>query len=235
MIITVSREAYSNGSLIGQLVADELHYRVFDRELVDEMTRMMHVDPQVVERFDEATVNPVESVLLEWRASVNEQMYQRYLRRALHQIAVEGNAVVIGRGANFELSGPDVLHVRIIAPFALRTAIYRATHDVTAPVAEHAVHAEDAKRAHFIKQYYHHAVGDPELYDLTINLAHLTPEMAASLITGAAHRQAKLPRQPELLAILPQHIELMTRHRRPVRPGFVEARPVTKTQGGTPR
>ena len=215
MIITISRQAATNGSLIGRLVAERLHVPIFDRELVDEVARRLQVDPSVVIHFDEVALGTVSSLLWEWRASLNETIYQRYLSGALHRIATAGSAVVIGRGANFILRCPDCLNVRLIAPLALRVAIYQATNPVTVHEAEKAIHAEDHEKANFIRALYHAEIGAPEHYDMVLNLGGLTPEMAADLIAQAAQaRQAALLR-PEAEATLPAHLRQMLRHHHP--------------------
>ena len=45
MIITISRQAATNGGLLGRLVAERLGLRVYDREVVDEVARRMQVRP----------------------------------------------------------------------------------------------------------------------------------------------------------------------------------------------
>jgi cytidylate kinase len=222
MIVTISRQVATNGSLIGRLVAARLGLRFFDRELVDEIARRLEVDPNIVTHFDEASLNPVESALWEWRSSVNERVYLRSLRQALQRIAREDNAVIIGRGANFILRCPNCLHVRIVAPTDLRVAIYRATHDVSEKDALREITQENNGRSHFVRTHFGLDINDPENYDLVVNLAGLAPEMTAELIAHAARIRVsqRIPMEPE--ATLPQHIEIMTRHRRPVRPEVIE-------------
>jgi len=222
MIITISRQVGTHGAIIGRLVAEKLGLRLFDHELVDEVARRLQVAPGVAVQFDEALLNPVQSVLWEWRSSVNDQLYGRYLRQALNHIAKEGNAVVVGRGANFVLHCPGCLHVRIIAPLALRTAIFRTTHDVDEPTAQRMLREEDEQRQHFVRHYFHADVTDQEHYDLVINLAGLTPVMVGDIIAHAARLREteSLPVLPH--ATLPHHIEMMARHRKAVSPGMVE-------------
>jgi len=222
MIITISREAATNGGMIGRLVAERLHIPVYDRELVDEVARRLHVEPTILTHFDETVLNPVSSMLWEWRASINEQIYRRYLTHALHRIAAEGSAVVIGRGATFVLRCPDCLHVRIVAPIALRVAIYQTIYDVTAHDAERAIHKEDREKASFIRTVYNAAIAAPENYDLVLNLASTLPEAAADLIVFAAQQRAHTLVQPDPHTLLPAHITEMLRHRRPVRREIVE-------------
>jgi cytidylate kinase len=222
MIVTISRQAEPNGGLIGRLVAERLGLRVYDRELVDEIARRLHVDPDIVTPFDEATLNPVQSVLWEWRTSVNEQVYARYLRKALKHIHAEGNAVIIGRGANFVLHCPHCLHVRIVAPTPLRVAIYRAYFDVSEDEALHRIREEDKAKARFARAIFHESIDDPLHYDLVINLGGVGPETAVDLIARAAEERTRqhLPLEPH--STLPQHVEIMARHRRPIRPEIIE-------------
>jgi len=222
MIITISRQAATNGGLVGRLVAERLGLRVFDRELVDEVARRLQVDPNIIIQFDESSKGAIQSLLWDWRAHVNEEVYTRYLRQALKRIAAEGNGVVIGRGANFVMKCSNCLHVRIVAPISLRVEIYRSYFDVSEREAERRIRLEDREKQAFIRRLYGENIDDPENYDLVINLAGLTPEMATDIIANAAKLRAsgQLPVEPG--ATFKQHVEVMTRHRRPIRPEVVE-------------
>jgi len=222
MIITISRQAATNGGLIGRIVAERLGLHVFDRELVDEVARRMQVDPHIVLQFDETSCGQVQSLLWDWRAGVNEETYARYLRQALTRIAAEDQAVVIGRGATFVLHCSNCLHVRIVAPISLRVEIYRSFFDVTEHEAEKRIRLEDREKAAFVRRLFNGDINDPENYDLVVNLAGLTPEMAMELIIQAAKQRVAAQLTVEPKATLKQHVEVMTRHRRPVRPEVVE-------------
>lgn len=220
MIITISRQAATNGALVAHLVAERLGLRVYDSELVDEIARQLNVDPSILTRFDEARLSPVSSILWEWRSSINEQVYHRSLVLALRRIAQAGNAVIIGRGANFVLRGPDNLHVRIVAPHELRVAMYRAGEGVDEHTAEQWIRREDRERAKFVEAQFHHHIDDPQQYDLVVNLAGLTPEMAAEVIARAAILRAEVKLAPDVKATLPRYVEILARHRRPTRPSI---------------
>ncbi|MHB9131280.1 MAG: cytidylate kinase-like family protein [Armatimonadota bacterium] len=222
MIITLSRQAGTNGALIAQLVAQRLGLHVYDRELVDELARRIDVDPEVLTRFDEKALHPVESVLWEWRTSINEEVYGRHLRQALQRIAKEGNAMVVGRGANFLLKCPDCLNVRVIAPLELRVGMYVAGETVSEREAQKWIRSEDRRRREFIRRLFGKEIDDPDYYDLVINLARITPEGAADIVAHAAELRAREHITTEPTATLPQYVEILRRHRRPVSPEIVE-------------
>ena len=145
MIITISRQGATNGLFVAQLVAERLGYRIFDGELVDEIARRAQVDPHILQHFDETVVNPVSSIIWEWRSSISPDIYMRHVRETLYALAREGNAVIIGRGANFVLRGPEYLHVRLVAPLPLRVAMYMAGEGVN--VGHQLDHAGACRRA----------------------------------------------------------------------------------------
>jgi cytidylate kinase len=220
MIITISRQSATNGFFVAQLVAERLGYRIYDGELLDDIARRLQVDPHLLQHFDETVVSPVSSIIWEWRSSITSGTYLRHLRETINAVAREGDAILIGRGANFVLRGPDYLHVRLVAPLELRVAMYMAGECVSEQVARHWIHDQDEKRQDFIHKNYHHAIDDPVWYDLTINLDGLSLEAIADIIGQAATR-----RQDEQLTAettLPKYKELLARHRPPCSPHIIE-------------
>lgn len=219
MIITISRQAGTNGALIAQVVAERLGLRYYDKELVEEVACRLHADPKIVATFDEARPGAVHSIITEWRSSVNEMTYYRALRAALRRIGEEDNAVILGRGANFALRCLGCLHIRLVGPLELRASIYSNQHDVAEAQARREIRDVDQRRARFIRQQYHAHIDDPAHYDLVINLVAIGPETAADFIIHAAEeRMARtLPVEPK--ATLPQHLDIMLRRKRPLRRG----------------
>lgn len=215
MIITISRQASTNGALIGRMVAERLGMRFYDRELVEEIARRLHTDTDVISHFDEAALNPVASILMEWRSSINEMVYIRSLHTALRRIGEEDNAVILGRGANYVLRCLGCLHARMVAPLELRIAIYRAEHPrATVADAQRALREVDTQRAQFIWKHFRQDIDDPEGYDLVINLAAIGPEAAADIIVHAAEERfaRHIPAEPK--ATLPQHLDIMLRRKK---------------------
>lgn len=208
MIITISRQSATNGLLVAQLVAQRLGYHIYDSELVDEIARRSQIDPCILQRFDEMPINPVASILWEWRSSICPESYRRYVRETMRAVAREGNAIVVGRGGNFILHGPDFLHVRLVAPLDLRIAMYCAGEHVTEAEARKWIKNQDERRAEYIRKYYNHSIDDPVCYDLSINLAGVTLEGAADIIVDTCRTRQQehltseqtIPRYKELLA-----------------------------------
>ena len=213
MIVTISRQSATNGDLIAHLVSERLDLPVYDHQVVEEIARRLQVDPDIITHFDETALNPVESVLWEWRSSMNEDIYARHMRQALLRISRDNKAVIIGHGANFIVRTPDSLSVRIVAPKALRIAMYRAGEGVSQEDAMHWIEQQDKFRKHFIEKRFKRDVDDPLAYDIVVNLSGLTPEMAADLIAEAMRMRhaAHFPVEPE--ATMPEYIQILAHHR----------------------
>ncbi len=213
MIVTISRQSATNGDLIAHLVSERLELPVYDHQVVEEVARRLQLDPELVTHFDETAMNPVESVLWEWRSSMNEDIYARHMRQALLRIARENKAVIIGHGANFIIRTSDTLSVRIVAPKELRIAMYRAGEGVGQEDAMYWIEQQDKLRKRYIEQRFKRDVDDPLAYDLVINLSGLTPEMAADLIAEAMRMRHAAHFTVEAQATMPQYIEILAHHR----------------------
>ncbi|MEI6519874.1 MAG: cytidylate kinase-like family protein [bacterium] len=209
MIVTISRQAASNGELIAHMVAERLSLKVFGEEIIDEVARRLHKEPESIKRLDESLISPVEAILMEWRESVSEQMYSRQLRAAVRSIARTKNAVIVGRGANFILRGAECLHVRIVAQLDLRVGMYVAGEGVNEKEALEWIKKTDKRRHEFIHKYFDAEIENPLNYDLVLNLGGLPLEQAVDIIVRAAidKVQSKIPDEPQ--ATLPQYVELL--------------------------
>jgi cytidylate kinase len=164
-------------------------------------------------------MNPVNSIIWEWRSSISPETYMRHVRDSIKAVAREGNGIIIGRGANYILRGPDYLHVRLVAPLELRVAMYVAGEGVTDHEAKRWIKEQDEKRGEFIQKYYHHSIDDPVWYDLIINLDGLSLEAIADIIVQASKRRQEEHLTPE--TTLPKYKELLA-HRHRCRPNIVE-------------
>lgn len=220
MNITISRQSATNGLFIAQLVAERLGMRIFDGALVDEIARRAQVDPTILQHYDEQAVNPVASMLWEWRSSISPETYTRHVRDSIRAFAREGNAIIVGRGANYILRGPDTLHVRMIAPLELRVAMYCAGENVSERDAQRWIHDQDILRAEFIHKYFRKSIDDPSYYDLIINLSGLSLEAVADIIVEAAKKRCEEKLTEE--KALPKYKELLARRHPVSRPLVVQ-------------
>ena len=179
-LVTVSREPGSGGRLIAKGIAECLNFDVFHQEMIHEMALSAKVSARVLESLDEKGL----SMLEDWiSAVVNQQHlwpdeYLQHLLKVVSTIGRHGNAVLVGRGANFILPLEKTLKLRVIAPSAFRARKVAEEFDLPLKEAERRImHTESDRRA-FVRKYFHKDIADPIHYDLVINTASISLDQA---------------------------------------------------------
>lgn len=201
-VITISRQYASGGDEVAALVRDRLGYRYFDKS----MLRHLSGQPLVPFNAQDAAADPhkartlAESLFSHYPESVGDsptrhrtvepdsgehislELTQSLIRAAYE----EGNVVVVGRGGQMVLGGkPRALHVRIVAPLQQRIERVAKAEGLSTSAARDLVARRDKASAEYLDRFYGVEAGDPQLYDLVINLARTTPAAAADLIARA--------------------------------------------------
>ncbi len=203
-VITIARQTGSLGDEIGTDVAERLHLRVVDQDLVDEVALRLGVPPAQLTERDErettlvselvrtmrrlypATISPLSADTVD----VDAAAFAQVIRQVIWEVARADDAVILGRGASFILGEhPETVHVLIVAPFDIRLERVMATESLDRGAANKRLRESDANRARYIRHLYRANWLDAANYDLVINTGHFSELRAASLICAAAARQ----------------------------------------------
>jgi cytidylate kinase len=185
--LTISREAGAGGGRIARLVGEAIGWEVLDRELLECLAERYDTSPAVLELVDETTTNWITEIFGNWLnpASVSQLQYVCRLSRVILMAARAGNVIYVGRGAQFVLPRGHGLSVRIVAPQKYRIQQIMERRHLDFEEARDYVVKTDAGREDFVRQYFHHDVPDPHLFDLVVNVEKLGPERAAQVIADA--------------------------------------------------
>lgn len=184
-VITLSRELGSRGDDVAVAVAGQLGWRLVGRELINRAAREAGVPEVALAEIDELGLLGVKPD----RAAL--RLYRETVERVILEQAERGDVLLVGRGSQVVLGGrPGVLHVRIIAPLDARVRCVQERCHISAEAAAARVAASDRARAAFLRRHYGVRWDDPRLYDLVINMAHLSVEDATALICLAARQIA---------------------------------------------
>ena len=194
-VLTVNREFGSGGGRIAQKIAEDLGWKLLDKDIIDAIAYAAHVDPSVVQRYDEH----VES----WLRRLNQQAMRsaalaaglemrnttvfdaeemvKISQKIIEQAHVEGNCVIVGRGSQCVLQHkPDAYHVFIYAPHKERLLRLRARLAKGVDV-EQRIRSVDAERAKYLQEYFSKYWLNPHLYDLMIS-SHEDEDVTAKFI-----------------------------------------------------
>jgi len=107
------------------------------------------------------------------------------LSRVIHMAAQTGKVIFVGRGAQFVLPHERGLCVRLVAPLKYRVRQIMDRRRLSFEEACDYVAKTDAGRQECARQYFHHDIADPHLFDLVVNVEKFGPERTTHLITDA--------------------------------------------------
>jgi cytidylate kinase len=188
-LITISREVGSGGSSIARLVAAELGYQLYDREVIEYIAARLRAELRHVQAVDERAPSAVEEILRgALERAPTSATYRRLLAEVMRELAARGRAVIVGRGGVCLL--PQALRVRIMTPFEVRVARVAELENLDEATARRRVAELDRQRLAFGRRHFQCDLDAPALYDLVINTARTSLERAAGLIIAAAEQLA---------------------------------------------
>lgn len=190
--ISFSRELASGGAEISRRVAEKLGWQHYDREIIEAIAGKTHVREELVSRFDEQIQNAMETYLqnLLTKQLLDNTHYLHHLTQVLLGIAQYGNAVILGRGANFILPPEAGLRVRVVAPLELRCQRLMQWEGYDEKNAKLQIATQDKERRDFLQYHFRCKPEEPCAYDVVINTGHIGIEAATDMLLQLA--KAKL-------------------------------------------
>jgi cytidylate kinase len=175
--VTVSRQAGSRGDDLAELVARQLGWRRAGRELINQAAMAAGVPQVALAQIDELGILCLRPSTREWRA------YQAQVERIIGELADQGDVVIVGRGGQMALRGrPDVLHVRVVAPYAVRLDWLQQERNLSEDAARAWLEASTKARTCYVRRSYGVDLNDPALYHLVINTALVELQVAADVV-----------------------------------------------------
>ncbi len=186
-VITVSRQYGTLGAMIARSAAERLGFECWDQELLHAIAEHAKLPRVMFESLDERRRNAVTEVIgvFAQKANVTASDYLKQLMRVLHTIAQHGEAVIVGRGAQYILNPATTLRIRAVAPLEMRVAGLAKRNEITEKEAREEALTIDEERRDFIRHHYNRDIEDPAGYDVTINTGTLSLELATDLVVAA--------------------------------------------------
>jgi len=190
-VVTVSREPGSGGILIAERLSGILGYELINNEIVTEMVRDSEKSKLLVETLDERGFSMIE----DWISAVISEKhlwpdeYMQLLLKIVLTISKHGNAVIVGRGANYIVPWNERLSVRVISPMKTRIRNVADQYDVSMEDARMRIKRTEANRYAFVKKYFYTDMNDPVHYDLVINTEHMNINSCVEIIKAALHNR----------------------------------------------
>ena len=197
MVITISRETGSGGHTIGKMLAEQLGYDFYDKELISLVAKKMHLDEETIaengENMSDKTYIDMASGFIPFsrKDRIPVDKIQETQNNIIQAIARKGNCVIVGRGADYILSqNKDAFHVFIHANMKHRVA--RVQHHDGISGEENRIRRElevkDHSRGMFYQFFTGREWGRVSNYNLSIDTGIFTKTQATEIIIDAIHK-----------------------------------------------
>ena len=181
--ITFSRKTGTHGTEIAQRVADQLGYKFYDTEAIENAAREMGFLEDIRE-VDEKVPSLFRRLF-----SQKTEVHLDRLNSVIYELASKGNAVFLGRGSHILLRTFEcALHVRVTASLEHRIQNL-VKRGLLRDGAVKTVHKSDHERGAFIRLFFGVDWDNPELYDLVLNMDHLSVDLAVGTILHVARSE----------------------------------------------
>ena len=122
-------------------------------------------------------------MLDEKRGYIDEEIYIELLQEILRKIALEGDAVIIGRGGQYILRDePNALHILLVAHKKDRVRFLEEHYEMPPNQALKTVNLEDKRRATLYRKFGREDYDDPRLYHLALNMSQVHMDVACQIV-----------------------------------------------------
>jgi cytidylate kinase len=209
VIITVSRMFGSGGSDVAARVARQLGWQLLDNAVVDAVAERLGVSRAEVSSIEERVPSLSERIASTLRmstpefvmpvadSSLTETAEMRIVdmtKRVIEEAVQEGNAVLVGRGAQCMLADrPDALHIFCYAAMPALVKYAIAHRGVNPANAEHEVEKMNRQREQYVKRNWGRDWRAFENYHLCLDTGRLGIDTAADVVVAAARERFNLP------------------------------------------
>ena len=197
--ITISRETGARGETVARLVGQRLGWEVYNHEVLEYIAQVAHLRSGLVEELSSPgrgwTERWLHKLLVGPAAGGDPGV--THLSQVVLAVGLQGQAVIVGRGAACVVPRDRALHVRLVAPLSERVAFMSELKRLPRADAERYVQETDAQRLQFVKAYFGRDGADPHLYDLVLDTSYLGVDLAADLVVQAflgKQNRRRLPR-----------------------------------------
>lgn len=194
LVITIGRQCGSAGKLIGQMLAEELGVKCYDKELLSLAAKQSGLCEELFETHDEKPTSSflyslvMDTYSLGYTTSAYMDMpinHKIFLAQfdTIKKLAQDESCVIVGRCADYALADyPNMVSVFISGNDDEKIAYLQELYKVDAPKAKDIMVKTDKKRASYYNYYSSKKWGDARSYDLCINSNNIGREGAVKMI-----------------------------------------------------
>ena len=187
-IINIGRSFGSGGGYVGQAIGRKLGIPVYDNELISKAAEEKGYSKSLFTGEEKRSLFSVSSFFASGRLShldggyVNDNVLFQIQSEVIRSIAEAGDAVIIGRCADYILRDLTCLDVFVCAPMEYRIKRLVENEGLSPEDAEDLMRRKDRTRETYYNYYTFGSWGKADNYDLCIDSSILGIEGTADFI-----------------------------------------------------
>ena len=199
-VITISREPCAGGTTLGRSVAERMGFACWDQELLTRIAEQAGAVESILASVDErvhsSVMEFVRSLLVGFEYTQDE--YRIVLTKVVGAIALQGAAVIVGRGGHLILGPARTLRVRVVCPTTERIARMVQRDGISEAAAARRIREIGSDIAAFMRHHFQQDAADPHNFDVIVNSGSLSLDSAIDVVVAAY--KARFGRALETLA-----------------------------------
>ena len=197
-VITISRHFGAAGKTLGRRLADTLGYYYADEDIIERTVVEIYSSPDWKRIIEEepsdklkryiSRLNPFGRSLMERPLSDDEIYidgfhYVELLKLIITKIAMDGKAVIVGRGGQYILHDfDDTYHLLLIATEKDRIKLIEDDYRVSNKKAIQIVKRMAKRRANLYSYFDRKDYDDPDLYNTVLNMSLISVDRAEEIV-----------------------------------------------------
>lgn len=197
--VTLSRESGAGGTAVARAVVDKLNrdagenrWSIYSANLIEEMLSSAGLSARLARFLPEDRTAEVESTIGEI-LGLHPNLWNLIDKTngLIRQLARDGYAIFLGRGATFATAGvPNGVHVRLVAPAGVRADRTARFLDADTDTGRAYNSRRDAARARYVRATFNCDIADSSEYDLVLNTATVPVATTAEIVAGFVRAHA---------------------------------------------
>ncbi|MBQ7709564.1 MAG: cytidylate kinase-like family protein [Bacteroidales bacterium] len=193
-LINIGRSFGSGGGYVGQAIGKKLGIPFYDNQLISKVAEESGYSKSLFAGEEKRSLFSVSSFFASSRFSymdsgyVNDDVMFNIQSEVIRSIADKGDAVIIGRCADYILRDRKCLNVFISAPEEFRIQRLMKEEQLSEDEAEKLMHKKDRTRETYYNYYTFGAWGQASNYNLCVDSSVLGIEGTADFIIDFGRR-----------------------------------------------
>ncbi len=191
--ITISQQAGAECFSLPQRVAQTLTaidptggaWSHWDQELVEKVSQSQHIPAQLITSLELSGHSWIDDMLTGISGRTDEMVIFHAIKQVVRELAQGGRVVLVGHGSVYLTRDlPGGLHVRLIAPMAIRTRNVAARFQIPPEKAVRRMRRLDRQREAFFNRFWPGLPLSAEMFAATLNIEKLDEDRLTQAIVA---------------------------------------------------